>query len=97
MAHPIDVQTFRSFKEQDRETVLTFLRGLDGIDVDHCSVIQVTRGGIKSTEYLLNAEGKRYVTKGTNDAATVDKFVACSPPYEVARILEDMAERAKGS
>ena len=95
MAHPIDVQTFRSFSAKDRETVLSFLRTVEGIDVDHCSVLQVTNGGIKSTEYLLNEEGSRYIKKGTNDAATVDRFVLVTLPYEVARILSDMAEKAK--
>jgi hypothetical protein len=94
MAHPIDVHTFRSFSEADRETVLEFLRSLDGIDVDHCSVIQVVYGGIKSTEFLLNEDGKRYIPKGRNDAATEERFVECTLPYTVARILNDMAVKA---
>lgn len=96
MAHPIDVQTFRSFSAKDRETVLSFLRTVDGIDVDHCSVLQVVNGGIKSTEYLLDEEGSRYIKKGSNDAATEDRFVLVTLPYEVARILADMADKARG-
>lgn len=95
MGLPITVEMFHRSSEEDRLAVTKFFDGHPELNISDTFIVQVVAGGLKVTEFVRGEDGKFILNSKGDGAVSQERVVKCVLPYEVARILADMAEKAK--